>query len=384
MKKLILLLTILFFTQFVAASYLNVKPDVVIFYNTAFNNPYNPPKPDDINVLVNGLKNYGDFGKIDLINWNETPDALRIKDYDVVIVTNMVINPILNQNAPKWGDIIADYADSGGGVVLGSFFFSYAGKKEIGGQLDYGKLDDEGYIPFKTGGTGYIVRTMGQVFIPEHPIMENITTLKTAYVFTNYDNPQAYPGTLVVAVFNDAWKTPLAGERSVGLGRIVGIQGHYTDARFGNTGDFMQLYRNAVIAAYPDEDSDGIKNAQDNCQFNYNPEQEDFDKDGIGDVCDEDIDNDGVLNKNDFCSKTILPESIPIKNLNKNHYADIDGDRIFETKIKKSIVDSQYILTDTYGCSCGQILKLKPGKNNRERKSGCSKLTIEDFIKKKG
>jgi hypothetical protein len=45
-----------------------------------------------------------------------------------------------------------------------------------------------------------------------------------------------------------------------------------------------------------DYDCDGIPNTQDNCPREYNPSQRDADRDGVGDVCDEDIDGDGVKN----------------------------------------------------------------------------------------
>lgn len=52
-----------------------------------------------------------------------------------------------------------------------------------------------------------------------------------------------------------------------------------------------------------DDDRDGILNIDDNCDHDANPDQVDFDHDGKGDVCDSDIDNDGVNDLEDAFPK---------------------------------------------------------------------------------
>ena len=53
-----------------------------------------------------------------------------------------------------------------------------------------------------------------------------------------------------------------------------------------------------------DIDNDGILNDYDNCVDIPNNDQVDTDNDGLGDSCDDDIDNDGILNDNDNCIYT--------------------------------------------------------------------------------
>ncbi|MBJ62269.1 MAG: hypothetical protein CMB57_03360 [Euryarchaeota archaeon] len=50
-----------------------------------------------------------------------------------------------------------------------------------------------------------------------------------------------------------------------------------------------------------DDDGDGVLDVNDNCQFMVNPLQEDFELDGIGDICDSDDDGDGLSDIIDDC-----------------------------------------------------------------------------------
>jgi hypothetical protein len=134
-------------------------------------------------------------------------------------------------------------------------------------------------------------------------------------------------------------------------------------------------------------DEDGIPNSRDNCPRVYNPKQEDFDKDGLGNACDPDNDNDGVLDSEDKCPDT-NSEGAAKKRLILGRFADIDNDGIFETKVvkkgKSEIVESEYDLKDTFGCNCSQILEWKPGKDKGQTNFGCRKSEIRKWIESKG
>ena len=81
-----------------------------------------------------------------------------------------------------------------------------------------------------------------------------------------------------------------------------------------------------------DQDSDQIPDKKDNCISIYNPDQIDSDNDGIGDICDDDIDGDGVLNSVETSDKTdpLNPCSFIFTSISRpvSSFIDCDNDGV--------------------------------------------------------
>jgi hypothetical protein len=97
-------------------------------------------------------------------------------------------------------------------------------------------------------------------------------------------------------------------------------------------------------------------------------------------IADVDGDDDGVLDGNDLCPGTVIPEGVPTVGLNPNHYALVDDDLIFDTVVPPGGGPGEvFTTTDTAGCSCEQIIDaLHLG--NGHRKHGCSLGAMRTWV----
>uniref|UniRef100_A0A8C9PSL7 Thrombospondin 4 n=1 Tax=Spermophilus dauricus TaxID=99837 RepID=A0A8C9PSL7_SPEDA len=89
----------------------------------------------------------------------------------------------------------------------------------------------------------------------------------------------------------------------------------------GWAGDGYVCGKDVDIDSYPDEELPcSARNCKkDNCKYVPNSGQEDADRDGIGDACDEDADGDGILNEQDNC---VLTHNVDQRNSDKDIFGD--------------------------------------------------------------
>jgi len=94
-----------------------------------------------------------------------------------------------------------------------------------------------------------------------------------------------------------------------------------------------------------------------------------------------DADGDGVLDDDDFCPDTAIPEGVPTVQLRPNSWALVDGDFEFDTLIKGKGLgpNRSYLIDDTAGCSCEQIIEVQ-GLGGGHTKFGCSIDVMDNWV----
>lgn len=171
-----------------------------------------------------------------------TPSLATLQQWDAVIVWS---NDSF-EDAVAMGDVLADYVDAGGGVVIAVF----ANTSTNTARFLQGRWQQGDYIAIPQGGNFVQgAGQLGQVLDPDHPIMEGVTTFVTRWgvnaqgmIFGGYrpTNLNVTPGSTIIA----RWNT---GHTLVALSpnpRVVEL-------------GFHPVSSDVVPTAYWDADTDG-------------------------------------------------------------------------------------------------------------------------------
>ncbi|MBM4249167.1 MAG: hypothetical protein FJ149_06975 [Euryarchaeota archaeon] len=186
------------------------------------------------------LKSFPDIQAADIVQaQSETPTLARLKEYSSVLV----LSDYGFQDATTLGNNLADYVDSGGGVVLG-MFCPGGGSLGPGGRFVTG-----GYLVFPQSGYQYSSGSLG-TYDASHPIMQNVKT----FTNNNYrpSSNQIVSGATLVASYTDG--IPIVATKNVnGVDRVdLGFYPPSSDAissSWSSATDGKYIIHNALVFA---------------------------------------------------------------------------------------------------------------------------------------
>jgi hypothetical protein len=184
------------------------------------------------------LLNTGLFTTVDIINAaSVTPTLAQLQAYDAVLVWSNVNF----QSNVALGDVLADYVDSGGGVVVSTFANSTTTANRFLGGRWLAEANTYECIVSQGGNTSGTLQTLGTVLDPLHPIMNGVATFSGGTSSFRPNSTAVRPGATKIALWSD--------------GRtLVAVGPHPRRADLG-----FYPPSNAVIGTWWDQTTDGAK-----------------------------------------------------------------------------------------------------------------------------
>jgi hypothetical protein len=176
------------------------------------------------------LSSFSDLIVIDMVDVRtSTPSLATLLNYDTVLVwsDSTFFNPV------ALGDVLADYVDLGGGVVLATFSW-YGPSWDLEGRM----MTD--YSPFLPATSNlYTTANLG-AYDSSHPIMQGVTTVSEYY----RDDVTLATDAVQIAAWDDG--VPFVATK----GRVVGMTLFPPPVEW--TGDVPTLVHNALLWSVPD------------------------------------------------------------------------------------------------------------------------------------
>lgn len=192
---------------------------------------------DDISDLESTLSAFAD------LNVTRFPEAslasitlADVSGYDVIMTTNNTQwLPGGNVSPVVIGDLLADYIDQGGKVIVNGFAYDYDAWAIAG------RFIDQGYGPFvstTSDNSGSV--SLGIIHAPLHPVMDGVSAIGNSFL---WQDPILATGATLLADWDDGNHFAAANDDVVAL-NILPSDGNGIP---GWTGDLATLYHNAIV-----------------------------------------------------------------------------------------------------------------------------------------
>jgi hypothetical protein len=170
-----------------------------------------PATPLWNNDVQSKIQSAGMFDAVDIFNVSSsTPTLAQLLTYNSVLVYT---DSGFTQAAPL-GNVLADYVDAGGGVVLAAF--ANASCCALGGRF----AADDYWVIRPTSQSQGSVLTLGTVYDPTHPIMDSVNSFNGGVSSFHIPGP-LHPDAARVADWSNG--QPLIATRNIGGTRLVNL-----------------------------------------------------------------------------------------------------------------------------------------------------------------
>ena len=174
-----------------------------------------PSSPAWNTDVQNKIQATGLFTQVDafLVTFGQpVPTLQQLLQYDAVFV----YSDTGFGDGTALGNVLADYMDAGGGVVMATFAFWSSGGLSI-----QGRIKTAGYLPFTTGTQNSPGNLTIVPVIPGHPILSGVTSFNGGSSSYHNSGISIAAGATLVANWNNG--QPLVGTRETTNARIAGL-----------------------------------------------------------------------------------------------------------------------------------------------------------------